>query len=47
MDTWRAVKRANEVQRRIRLKRVEKKLEGNESLRKDYERIVVDQVTAE
>ena len=36
----------NEVQSRLRLKRVEKKLECNESLRKDYERIVVDQVAA-
>ena len=36
----------NEVQSRLRLKRVEKKLECNESLRKYYERIVVDQVTA-
>ena len=34
------------MQSRLRLKRVEKKLECNESLRKDYKKIVVDQVTA-
>ncbi|CAB4040528.1 Hypothetical predicted protein, partial [Paramuricea clavata] len=36
----------NETQSRLRLKRVEKKLEQDECLRKDYEKIIIDQVAA-
>jgi hypothetical protein len=36
----------NEAQSRLRLKRVEKKLESNAQLRKDYEKIIVDQMSA-
>ncbi len=36
----------NEVQSRLRLKRVEKKLELDEKLKKDYEKIIVDQVAS-
>ena len=36
----------NETQSRLRLKRVERKLEQDECLRKDYEKIIIDQVAA-
>ena len=36
----------NEAQSRLRLKRVEKKLESDPQLRQDYEKIIVDQVSA-
>ena len=36
----------NETQSRLRLKRVERKLKQDECLRKDYEKIIIDQVAA-